>query len=261
MKKMEIIKAISVLSVLLTQNVYSENLSLLLKSPISDAKCLSQCVSIQSLAEQTQCYKECKMTQEQHPMADLYVEDQVRFEYFYRESCQLTWSIRTQNKENVVFIIAGQDQGGMWHLVEGNMTSSKLYMAPSFGAKYPTVAVIAVNSHVVLDTLMVNLPSFQECFEEEKPVMTTTVLGNDLIIVIILALVVLHLFIILLAIVCCKTAKPDETRINQSKNSERQQVFETNQKHNFEQFSRQRFLNNASENTYVDIPHFYDDVV
>ena len=257
---MEIIKVLSV-SVLLTQTVSSENPSLLLKSQISDAKCLSQCVSIQSLPEQTQCYKKCKMNQEQHPMADLYVEDQVRFEYFYRESCQLTWSIRTQNNENVVFIIAGQDQGGMWHLVAGNMTSSKLDMAPSFGAKYPILAVIAVNSHVVLDTLMVNLPSFQECFEEEKPVMTTTVLGNDLIIVIILALVVLLLFIILLAIVCCKTAKPDETRINQSKNSERQQVYETNQKHNFEQFTKERYLNIASDNTYVDFHHLYEDVV
>jgi hypothetical protein len=187
----------------------------------------------------TQCYQVCKIVQ-QNPTTDMCrfthlssggrgctvacqedlqpgdVVDMSRFEYFYRSSCQLTWRIKSQTNKNVVFIIAGQDQGGMWHFVAGNLTSSKLDMAAGFGTKYPTVAVIAVDSQMVLDILMVNLPRYQECVREEHSVVTVP--GDDLIIVIVLSVVVVTLFIILLAIVCCKKYEQDGGRRSHTEN-------------------------------------------
>ena len=94
------------------------------------------------------------------------MDDQPRFDSFHRIPCQLTWRIRTLTNKNVVFIVTGQDQGGMWHFVVGNLTSSKLELDAGFGAKYPTLAEIAVDSENVLDILRVNLPSYEECVRE-----------------------------------------------------------------------------------------------
>ena len=151
------------LSILMAKTISATNLSVLLRSPISDGQCLAQCISVPSSPYQTQCYEDCKLARQEWPVTDLHVDDQARFESFSLQSCQLTWAVSTQRRENVVFILAGQDQGGMWHLVEGNMTTNRMDMASSFGAKYPTVAVIAVNSQQVLDILRLNLPTFQEC--------------------------------------------------------------------------------------------------
>ena len=193
---------------------------------------------------------------QKRPTADLHVDDQARFESFSLQSCHLTWAVSTQRRENVVFILAGQDQGGMWHLVVGNMTTNRLDMAPSFGAKYPTVAVIAVNSQQVLDILRLNLPTFQECGNEEKIFHSNNVLRNDLIIIIILAVFVLILFIILLLIVCWNTSSPHITNRRTERNPEMKIMF-TKEKEEL----ASRSLKISSENTYVDLPHFDEDIV
>ena len=240
----------------MVQTISATTLSVLLRSPISDGQCLAQCISAPSSPYQTQCYEDCKQVRQKRPTADLHVDDQARFESFSLQSCHLTWAVSTQRRENVVFILAGQDQGGRWHLVEGNMTTNRLDMAPSFGAKYPTVAVIAVNSQQVLDILRLNLPTFQECGNEEKIFHSNNVLRNDLIIIIILAVFVLILFIILLLIVCWNTSSPHITNRRTERNPEMKIMF-TKEKEEL----ASRSLKISSENTYVDLPHFYEDIV
>ena len=266
-------------SLLVIQSMSSQNLPKLLSSQISDAKCLSKCLSVPTLPEMTQCYEACKILQ-QNPSSDLCQfpqlcgegctaacqddlqpgeVDQAKFEYFYRHSCQLTWRIKIQTMRNVVFIVAGQDQGGMWHLVAGNVTRSKLVMTASFGTKYPTVAVMAVDSETVLDTLVVNIPLYQECGEEERN--AVTVIDDDLISVIILSVVVVTLFIILLAILCCKRSPQDGVRLRHTNHLEsRKQIFPTKHKQKFDNFDGRKSMQMAEDNTYVDFPHFYEDV-
>ena len=163
------------------------------------------------------------------------MDDQPRFDSFQRIPCQLTWRIRTLTNKNVVFIVTGQDQEGMWHFVAGNLTSSKLELAPGFGAKYPTLAVIAVDSvsENVLDILRVNLPRYEECVREEDTVVD--VLGDDLIIVIILSVVVVALFIILLTILCCNKSVAHMGRKSNTENLDR--IIATKQRQEVERFS------------------------
>ena len=161
------------------------------------------------------------------------MDDQPRFDSFHRIPCQLTWRIRTLTNKNVVFIVTGQDQGGMWHFVAGNLTSSKLELEPGFGAKYPTLAVIAVDSENVLDILRVNLPRYEECVREEDTVVD--VLGDDLIIVIILSVVVVALFIILLTIICCNKSEAHMGRKSNTENLDR--IIATKQRQEVERFS------------------------
>ena len=195
---------------------------------ISDAKCLAKCQSLPEQTEAARCYDICKIRQD-NPATDLCrypaictagcavacedtphhkdLVDQTRFNYFHRESCHLSWGLSRETIKNVVFVVAGQDHGKMWHFVTGNLSSSSLDVSAGLGARYPSIAIIAVDSESVLDIFTVNLPRYQECPREEKDVIT--VLGDDLITVIILCVVVVALVIILLAILCSKRPAED----------------------------------------------------
>ena len=274
-----------ILSLLSLQPVLSSNpLHLLLSPQISDAKCLAECLSIQNLAKRTECYQTCKIVQQntgsplcQFPHlcspgwqvacqgdGDLSRDsnvDQSRFEYFHRSNCQLSWRINTQTNKNVVFILAGQDQGGMWHLVQGNMTSSKLEMVPGFGAKYPSVAVIAVDSRRVLDTLTVNLPRYEECRVEEENSASVVVVGDDLIIVIILCVLVIILFVILLAVIFYERSPHDVGNMRYTENLERRSKLITARQKHFDSYDEKKSLKLAIDNTYVAFPNVYEDVI
>ena len=235
---------------LMIHTVSPTSLPLLLQDSISDAACLSQCQGVITTS-QDRCFTSCKESQQDLPMLTVQSDGEELFNYFSLDSCQLAWSVQTQTSQNVVFVVSGQDQGGMWHLLAGNITANTWDISHRFGAKYPTVAIIAVNSYTVLDILKINIPPFQDCKHQEEDIKT---IPGDVIIVIILAVIVLVLFIILLFIIIC-TRSSCKTREIPERDVEKKVVFDKTNK------NRGRTLKFSSENTYVDCATVYEDVL
>ena len=164
------------------------------------------------------------------------------FTFFSRHNCQLQWKVEEKTTRNVVFVLAGKDQGGMWHLVKGNITGHNLEVSSRFGVEYPTVALIAVGHQGALDILMMNIPSFQKCVNDDFS-STNSYKTTDLLIVIILCCIVLSLSVVLLWILCSwkKDQRRPQTEMEKSL----------------------RRLKLSSNNTYVDLSnaHLYEDII
>ena len=59
--------------------------------------------------------------------------------------------------QNVVFVVAGLDQGGMWHLVFDNLIMNSLTMSSNGGTKYTKLEIIAVGEGDDVDRVKVNM--------------------------------------------------------------------------------------------------------
>ena len=58
------------------------------------------------------------------------------------ESRDLSW--QTEDADNVVFVVAGKDQAGMWNLVRYAVTETKLELSVALAARMVEVVVFAV---------------------------------------------------------------------------------------------------------------------
>ena len=54
--------------------------------------------------------------------------------------------------QNVVFVLAGQDQGGMWNIVSSRLETNSVAWADSGMAKYDKITILAVGERQVVDT-------------------------------------------------------------------------------------------------------------
>ena len=81
-----------------------------------------------------------------------------QFDYFSASTCEVHWKIGSQTEQNVVFVVAGLDLGGMWHLVFDDLMTNKLSLRSHFGTKYTKLEVLAVGEGGVVDKIMVSLP-------------------------------------------------------------------------------------------------------
>ena len=123
------------------------DLEKLFRDKISDARCFSQCQRAQTPEDQDQCFVICK-TLEDHLQEDLCSltavctggckvacdaalrrtlpreEPQSQFQAVSLQQCELTWDLEN-NSQEVVFMVAGRDQGGMWNLMKNHITSQQ----------------------------------------------------------------------------------------------------------------------------------------
>ena len=117
-------------------NVFATEPEILLKSQIDNAKCFSKCLNGKTVEERTLCFEICKLVQE-NPETDICkfpklctgacktaCEKQnvpsTKFASFSASKCEVKWSMDSEVRQNVVFVVAGLDLGGMWHLVFHN---------------------------------------------------------------------------------------------------------------------------------------------
>ena len=63
------------------------------------------------------------------------------------ESCDLSW--QTEDADNVVFVVAGKDQAGMWSLVGDAIMETKLELSVDLAARMVEVLVFAVTGETV----------------------------------------------------------------------------------------------------------------
>ena len=61
------------------------------------------------------------------------------------EQCELSWELDVTSQD-VVFMVAGRDQGGMWNLLENHLTSQQVLLTPRQAAKFVQLEVFAVSA-------------------------------------------------------------------------------------------------------------------
>ena len=144
------------------------NLEKLFQAKISDARCFSQCQRAETAEDQDQCFVICK-TLEDHLQEDLCSltavctggckvacdaalrrtlpreEPQSQFQAVSLQQCELTWDLEN-NSQQVVFMVAGRDQGGMWNLMKNHITSQHTILTARQAAKFVELQVFAISA-------------------------------------------------------------------------------------------------------------------
>ena len=101
-----------------------------------------------------------------------------QFEAGSLDKCQLSWTLEKSDGD-VVFLIAGRDQAGMWNLISNTVVDTSMELSYSLAAKMEEVQIFAVGAHEVHDIISVdvadnqcqeNVPQPQEWREEEEEI-------------------------------------------------------------------------------------------
>ena len=170
---------------------------ILFKSKINDAKCFARCQSVETEQERTQCLSLCNIlinNPEDEDICSLSsvctggcrvacdaAEDGDDLEKISLgggsiEKCKLSWNLEKTGGD-VVFLIAGRDQAGMWNLISNTVTETSMELSYTLAAKMVEIQIFAVGAHEVHDIISVevagnqcqeDVPQPQEWREEEE---------------------------------------------------------------------------------------------
>ena len=144
------------------------DLEKLFRDKISDARCFSQCQRAETVEDQDQCFVICKTLEDrlEEDLCSLTAvctggckvacdaalrktlpgeESQSQFLEVSLHQCELSWQLEDAS-EDVVFMVAGRDQGGMWNLMRNHLTSQHTVLTPRQAAKFVEVEVFAISA-------------------------------------------------------------------------------------------------------------------
>jgi hypothetical protein len=164
-----------ILSSHLSVNVLAAEPQVLLKSQIENAKSFAKCLNAGNSEERTLCFQICKLVEE-NPETDICKFPKFctggckiaceehngnipvpKFESFSASKCEVSWSMDSETKQNVVFVVAGLDLGGMWHLVFDDLLMNRLTLSSHSMTKYNMLEVIAVGEGGEVDKVDISL--------------------------------------------------------------------------------------------------------
>ena len=144
------------------------DLEKLFRDKISDARCFSQCQRAETVEDQDQCFVICKTLEDrlEEDLCSLTAvctggckvacdaalmktlpaeESQPQFLEVSLHQCELSWQLEDASEE-VVFMVAGRDQGGMWNMMVNHLTSQQVVLSPRQAAKFVEVEVFAISA-------------------------------------------------------------------------------------------------------------------
>ena len=156
----------------LLQGTWGNDLEMLLKTQIDSARCSSKCFDQQTSEEYSMCIEICQLKQE-NPDTDICrfprffvggcktacgelsepLLEKSSFNGFSVSQCSLNWKMKTT--KNVVFVVAGFDEGGMWHFMQ-----SSLAEGVKAENRFKQIRVLSVGESGVEDQLNVHLPPY-----------------------------------------------------------------------------------------------------
>ena len=143
-------------------NVLATEPQVLLKSQIENDKCFAKCLKAENSEERTLCFQICKLVKE-NPETDIRKFPKnghipvPKFESFSASKCEISWTMDSEMKHNVVFVVAGLDFGGMWHLVFDELLMHRLTLSSHRVTKYTLLEVIAVGEGGEVDKVNISL--------------------------------------------------------------------------------------------------------
>ena len=150
------------------------------------------------------------------------VTNTIRKTSLVQQSCQLVWQVEVKETENVVFVVVGRDQSGMWNLVFKKISEKSVELTEQMTAMIVEVTILAVNKEGVVDKATVeiehamcgdNHEHIDESYAEESSVKTEasslvctnsltmclsgqTLYFTSLIILMVILIILLSIFII-----------------------------------------------------------------
>ena len=158
--------------------IQSQSVETLFHSAISSAQCQAKCLSSATPEDRQDCLTICPIVQSnpssslcryptlctggcqtacQRPAKTDSVHQDSKLSSLVQQSCQLTWKMKQNEKENVVFVVAGKDQVGMWNLMFNKITERRVELTELMTAKFVEITVLAVDSQEVLDKTTVKI--------------------------------------------------------------------------------------------------------
>lgn len=218
-------------------NSLAINVEKLFKEKISDARCFSQCQQAETEEDQDQCFVICKSLAD-HPQEDLCSltaictggcqvaceaavqssQEDVFLQHVSFSQCQLSWDVEKPS-EDVVYLLAGRDQGGMWSLVVNHMTSQHTDLTPRQAAKFVELQVFAISPLKVSDIISIDIrnndchervPVFREWREEEHKAEQSMKDNTSLVATIVLSVLGVFAFVFSVALVIVKVRTSGE---------------------------------------------------
>ena len=95
-----------------------------------------------------------------------------------QQSCKLSWQLEQETTDNVVFVLAGKDLGGMWNLMFDKLTERTVDLTEHMTAKFVDVVVLAVGPHGVTDKAAVSI-EHTDCGEKNEDETTIEAESED----------------------------------------------------------------------------------
>ena len=175
-----------VISFLYHTNAFALEPEVLLKSELDNARCFARCLSVMDSAEAKTCLDICKLVQVD-PETDIckfpkfctgackiacgqqsQAQTPPSFSSYAASQCEVVWEVEKPMGQNVVFVVAGLDKGGMWHLVYDDLVVSRLALSSNSGTKYNKLQIIAVGENGGLDKIDISMIEDygEECVKE-----------------------------------------------------------------------------------------------
>ena len=160
-------------------------LEILFKKNINEAKCFTRCQSAQTEAEMTQCMNICErlINKPEDNLCSLTsvcdggcriacdaeddvkkVENEPVFIEGFINKCLVSWQ-SDRGSGDVVFMITGRDQAGMWNLIRNTVEDSSIELSYRLAAKMVEIQIFAIGSHHVSDILSVDITD-NDCKED-----------------------------------------------------------------------------------------------
>ena len=85
------------------------------------------------------------------------VNNTIRMTNLVQQSCQLVWQVEMKETENVVFVVAGRDESGMWNLMFKEISENTVELTEHMTDKFVEVTVLVVNMEGVVDKAAVEI--------------------------------------------------------------------------------------------------------
>ena len=126
-----------------------------------------------------------------------------------QQDCHLVWQLADQEeKQNVVFVVAGRDQGGMWNLIFDMVTERSVELTEEMTAKFLEITILAVDSQEVVDKATIGIEHIkchakiedkeETIVEEQKQEFSFSVMNLQLVTLISLMIIIMILLTIII---------------------------------------------------------------
>ena len=90
------------------------------------------------------------------------LEERVSLVSLSQENCVLTWHLTTSTSQ-LLFVVVGRDESGMWSLLSGLEKERRLEVSPATTSKYTEITVLAVDREGLADSRSVKLTATTQC--------------------------------------------------------------------------------------------------
>ena len=198
-----ILNYIIVINISILKAVFTAKVEVLLEAQIKNARCLARCLDVVDTEELKMCLDICHLAQAD-PGTDIcnlpqfctgpckaacgHLTNDIlppAISSYAVSKCGVSWEMEKVG-QNVVFVVAGLDQGGKWHLVFDDLIRNNLKMSSNGGTKYTKMVIIAVGEGYAVDKMEISMMEHYGVDCEEEKTLADSEEGSSLLLIVLL---------------------------------------------------------------------------